>query len=123
LRLPAALTSPGQARSFVAAVCAAEGLSGETAEMAELMTSELVTNSVLRAEGSVDLELSVTTETVTAEVTDHGRHLPQLLEAPLGAEGGRGLAMVATIAASWGVDVHPDGKTVWFELPRQPDFD
>jgi hypothetical protein len=31
-------------------------------------------------------------------------------------EGGRGLALVKTISADWGVDPEPDGKHVWFVL-------
>jgi len=32
---------------------------------------------------------------------------------------GRGLAIVAAIASSWGVDARPDGTTVWARLRRR----
>jgi hypothetical protein len=31
----------------------------------------------------------------------------------VGARRGRGLHLVAQLAANWGVTDHPDGKTVW----------
>lgn len=32
------------------------------------------------------------------------------------SEGGRGLGLVETLSARWGIDAGPDGKTVWFHL-------
>jgi hypothetical protein len=34
----------------------------------------------------------------------------------LGAEGGRGLRIVAALAQRWGVDTTGTGKVIWFEL-------
>lgn len=33
------------------------------------------------------------------------------------AEGGQGLGLVYALAAAWGAEPRPGGKTVWFELP------
>ncbi|WP_328767845.1 ATP-binding protein [Streptomyces sp. NBC_00286] len=54
------------------------------------------------------------------EVSDQrGDRLP-VLGVPGGeTEGGRGLLLVAGLAARWDVDLHSDGpgKTVWAEVP------
>ncbi|MFJ7148019.1 ATP-binding protein [Streptomyces sp. NPDC100445] len=53
------------------------------------------------------------------EVTDPDPHaLPVVLSAAGTAESGRGLALVARLAACWGVVREADRKTVWCELPE-----
>ena len=47
--------------------------------------------------------------------TDHDA-LPVVRPVQAQAERGRGLVLVSTLATRWGVDVEPDGKTVWAEL-------
>ena len=44
-----------------------------------------------------------------------------LLDAPADAETGRGLMLVATLAAEWGFYRTPAGKAVYFTLAFQPD--
>ena len=39
---------------------------------------------------------------------------------PVAARPGHGLHVVAQIAARWAVDLLPDGKVVWEELPAPP---
>lgn len=117
VRLECDPSSAGRARSFVLDVCAAEGVEGELVEGAELMVSELVTNSVVHGCSEVGLSLTVTPEALVGAITDHGsRRLPELLEPSLWAESGRGLGIVTATASAWGVQLGPDGKTVWFEL-------
>ena len=43
------------------------------------------------------------------------RHLQERGPDP-DAQSGRGLLIVSTLAAAWGVTPHDDGKTVWAEL-------
>ena len=118
LRLPCDAASASHARSFVDDCCRAQGVDAETAELSRLLVSELVTNAVVHGCSEVALSLRVATETVAGAVTDCGASLPSLLEAPPAAEGGRGLSIVAAIASVWGVRIHDEGKSVWFELPR-----
>jgi hypothetical protein len=37
---------------------------------------------------------------------------------PLGGVRGRGLELVESLTAAWGVDVQPDGNTVWAEITK-----
>ncbi|WP_128428117.1 ATP-binding protein [Streptomyces cyaneus] len=90
----------------------------ELADAVELGVTELVANVVrhvpdrrcevviLRQEGAVRVE-----------VTDGCRQLPVVsAELSLGAEGGRGLLLLDSVADKWGVDpVSGGGKAVWFE--------
>ncbi len=88
------------------------------AETAELCTSELATNAVIHARSPVLLIVSPVPHGVRVGVEDES---PGTLRAgSLDGEGesGRGLALVDALSQCWGVDEHPQGKTVWFELHR-----
>ena len=115
LPLGATATSVRDARATIRRLLEGWGL-GSLAETAELCTSEIATNAVIHAHSPVLLTASRTADGVRIEVQD---------EAPGGitagsldnsGETGRGLALVDTLSASWGVDQQDEGKTVWFEL-------
>jgi anti-sigma regulatory factor (Ser/Thr protein kinase) len=91
-------------------------------KQAELIVAELAANAALHGHAmGRDFKLTVTVDaapgTLRIAVTDtRGDRLPVPLSAPDG-ESGRGLLIVSTLAARWGVDPHPpNGKTVWAEL-------
>ncbi|MFD4601667.1 SpoIIE family protein phosphatase [Streptomyces sp. NPDC058464] len=91
------------------------------ADPAELMVSELVTNAIRHSHSRpVQLRL-IRGETLLCEVDDDDHTLPTLLGADPGAETGRGLRVVSTLAREWGTSHTAAGKTVWFELtaPRR----
>jgi len=101
-------------------------LDPSVAENAELLVSELVTNSVrhagLPAEASIEFSVRASAETLMVEVADAGRgfdrHAPFRPRAVAGAEAasGWGLFLVDRIADRWGA-TEVDGETrVWFEL-------
>jgi anti-sigma regulatory factor (Ser/Thr protein kinase) len=117
LWLPCDAASASHARSFVGEACQAQGVDAETAELARLVVSELVTNAVVQGCREVALSLGVASETVAGAVTDYGGGLPRLLEAPLATEGGRGLNIVAATASAWGLRVHDEGKSVCSSCP------
>ncbi|MFG2934364.1 SpoIIE family protein phosphatase [Streptomyces sp. NPDC048282] len=86
------------------------------AEPAELMVSELVTNAIRHSHSRpVQLRL-IRGETLLCEVDDDDHTLPTLLGTDPGAETGRGLRVVSTLAREWGTSRTSAGKTVWFEL-------
>ena len=107
------------ARAFVAGVL---GGSCPLAEVAVLLTSEVVANSV-RHSGSA-AGGGLVTETagggVRVEVTHRsGDGSPVLLpvaRADCGAEGGRGMRLVDALAARWGYQRAGGHATTWFEL-------
>jgi anti-sigma regulatory factor (Ser/Thr protein kinase) len=88
----------------------------ETVEAAELMTSELATNSVRHARSDFELAVQRSRDEIRVEVSDHGRGQP-VPRAPSPRErSGRGLQIVEGLAEDWGVTPSPDGKLVWFTL-------
>jgi len=119
LALTADASGVAAARRFAHAQLAA--CPHETRERAGLVVSEMVTNALLHGNGPLDVSVEVRADHVRIAVGDHGSPLngdrlaPRL---PGGlAEGGRGLAIVALLASSWGVTPRPPGKVVWCELP------
>jgi anti-sigma regulatory factor (Ser/Thr protein kinase) len=55
---------------------------------------------------------------VWAEVFDPDQRLPRIRTAVETEEGGRGLYLVEQLATRWGSRPTPEGKAVWFEMPR-----
>lgn len=102
------------ARQFVAEAVTAVGMSPDDAL---LLASELVTNVVLHARTDFIVRMAVTDEAIRVAVMDANTRLPTRVKAPVDATSGRGLSIVDAVAQRWGVDAHPGGKTVWFELP------
>lgn len=112
-------TSASNGRNFVASVLGSWGFTGFV-DIAELLTSELVTNAILHSRS--DMELTVRcdgAERVRVEVRDFGRGRPVRRHAPKRATSGRGLDMVYLLATDWGVEYLRQGKRVWFELDGQ----
>ncbi|AVH55477.1 MULTISPECIES: SpoIIE family protein phosphatase [Streptomyces] len=110
----------GRARAVVREQLHVWGLTA-SADSAELMVSELVTNAVRHAHSrQIELRL-VRGDTLLCEVADDDHTLPTLLSAGPGDEFGRGLRVVSRLAREWGASRTSAGKTVWFELtlPRQ----
>lgn len=85
-------------------------------EPAVLVASELVTNAVLHARTAIQLKVIVDGPKVRIEVYDENSRLPVQAACPPDATSGRGLALVSTLATTWGIDNRGDGKVVWAEL-------
>ncbi len=102
-------------------------LDPEVAETAVLLASELAENAVLHAGTEFDVDIEVGGDALTVTVTDRGSGP---LEAHLAeprhrygraASHGRGLALVARLAAAWGTRHDADGRhAVWFTLASTP---
>lgn len=112
--------SASAARRFVRAALTGADHGPPSAELLDdalLIVSELVTNAVLHAGTDVVVAVSCLRDSWHIEVrdssTDH-RLLPRPESTT--ATGGRGLALVDAYARSWGVERHPSGKSVWFDL-------
>lgn len=115
-KLDPALMCARAARTFVNETLGAWGLQRIT-DIAQLLTSELVTNAVRHARSEdVDVTVRQEDEAVRVEVHDSSREPPTPREAGPEAESGRGLQLVAALSRAWGVKPIPTGKTVWFEL-------
>ncbi|MGH3507227.1 MAG: ATP-binding protein, partial [Nocardioidaceae bacterium] len=88
---------------------------------AELTVSELVTNAVLHTESDVRLRLRHAGSGVRIDVYDDSGSTP--LPADVGSEAttGRGLALVSSLATTWGVEPQRVGKIIWCELGEVDD--
>jgi anti-sigma regulatory factor (Ser/Thr protein kinase) len=118
-KFPCAAASAGAARRFVRSACA--GLvNDEVVEIAVLLTSELVTNSVVHGRSAVTVAVSAPNGVLRVAVTDNNSQRPTLEPAEQIGERGRGMALVDAISTAWGVTPVGEGKTVWFTLSRRP---
>ncbi|MER7841647.1 ATP-binding protein [Streptomyces sp. NPDC096040] len=92
-------------------------------DVAELVVTELVTNSVRHARSTT---IRVTVRRldggkVQVAVVDMSRTMPVLLPPTEDAVDGRGLAIIDAVSVQWGTDLLPWGKRVWADLePEQP---
>ncbi|MFF4538188.1 ATP-binding protein [Streptomyces aureus] len=88
-------------------------------DIATLLVSELVTNSLRHATGPIGVRLVRTGDVPGAlrvEVSDPLPDPPRERAADTSDESGRGLQLVAGSCRRWGTRPADDGKTVWFEL-------
>jgi anti-sigma regulatory factor (Ser/Thr protein kinase) len=106
-----------RARAFADGVLASWRFPEELRELGVLAASELVANSLKHGRAPMGLRLRRTDRRLIVEVTDGDEHLPRRQRAAPADEAGRGIAVVATIAAEWGARRLPDGgKAVWAEF-------
>ncbi|MFI6443250.1 SpoIIE family protein phosphatase [Kitasatospora sp. NPDC050543] len=120
--LPAEPTAVSRARRLVRAALAEWGVE-ELTDVAELLVSELVTNSVRYASAPIGVRLTLG-DTLMVEVSDPLPDPPRERHAAEADEGGRGLELVRRMALRWGARAEGMGKVVWFEqaLPgNEPD--
>ena len=103
------------ARAFVRSLLAACDLR-DYIDDAVLIASELVTNAVLHARTGIQLRVLSEGSSVRLEVYDENSRLPTLAAVDPAATSGRGLAVVSSLAGSWGVELERYGKVVWAEL-------
>lgn len=84
---------------------------------ASLVVSELATNALLYGGGWARVNfLESDNGGVRIEVTDHSRIIPLVGVASDRSMTGRGLALVHSLSADWGVESVREGKVVWAEL-------
>ena len=115
--------APAKARAAVTAWLDRHCRDAVLVEIALLLVSELVTNSVRHARfksgASLRLHASLDATTLRLELRDAGtggtveRRTPQRDE----DIGGYGLDLVERLSSGWGVDRDASGTTVWLELP------
>ena len=87
-----------------------------------LIATELLGNAVLHARALDDGQLSIAWGVgeygVEVAVTDGGAPTRPVVAEPGSTDtSGRGLSIVATLAARWGVEQHDSSTTVWAVVP------
>ncbi|MDT4903767.1 MAG: hypothetical protein QOH52_1783 [Pseudonocardiales bacterium] len=119
-RFACAPTSPAEARQFCARHLAEvlgnrAGAQSMIAD-AELIVSELLTNSVNAQARLTELTLTAHDGYVRIEVHDDAGGKPELQQPGIDDEHGRGLMIVSALSSDWGVEASTVGKRVWVEL-------
>ncbi|MGW5773324.1 ATP-binding SpoIIE family protein phosphatase [Streptomyces longwoodensis] len=121
LELLGGIEAAPRARAFASGVLTSWRFPTDLHDLGVLAASELVANSLQHGTPPMRLRLRRTDRRLIIEVTDGDDHLPRRRRAEPGDESGRGIAIVATIASSWGSRRTPGGgKAVWceFALPK-----
>jgi anti-sigma regulatory factor (Ser/Thr protein kinase) len=125
LELAAVPQSVRAARAWVIDALEAIGRD-DLADAAELGVSELVTNAILHADPPIVVRLGGTTTHPRVEVRDTSHAPPRVRnmtdDERLLTTVGRGLGIVAMYSTTWGAEVSPQGKVVWFEPAAEPDL-
>ncbi|MFF8593409.1 ATP-binding protein [Streptomyces sp. NPDC015220] len=89
----------------------------DASDVAELLTSELVTNALVHTDDDAILTATVSAHGLRVEVRDFVARRPRPRVPEAGTDtNGRGLVLVQSLADAWGVCAHEVGKSVWFEL-------
>ena len=108
--------APAIAREYVASKLQRWGIDDAYPDV-ELLTSELVTNAIRHAEGTVELWIDhPSPECVRIEVRDLSERLPVMRPLETAREGGWGLHIVGRIANRWGLEQRTGEKTIWCEV-------
>ncbi|MFJ2719785.1 ATP-binding protein [Streptomyces sp. NPDC087437] len=98
-------------------------LSDQALETVELLAGELIANAVQYTHAPCDVSVRRADERLRVEVTDTNASVPSVVEAGANDESGRGLLLVNALAADWGTQPEPTGKTTWFEIVSEPSTD
>jgi len=117
LILPAALTTPAEARGVVEAI--GSDLPEPVLIDVKLLMTELVANALKHASRGIQAVIIRITRNhfVRVEVLDPGPMFnPDPRPPGTGTGSGRGLFLVDAVANAWGVEPEEAGKKVWFEL-------
>jgi anti-sigma regulatory factor (Ser/Thr protein kinase) len=119
----ALVTAPGWARSLTRSILGHWAMAADIISTAELLVSELVTNSVKfttpmsqpalipRAE-IVTLTLTKLPRRIVIEVADPDSNPPLLADADTDAESGRGLQLVQAFSKEWSYLLPPSGGKI-----------
>ena|SRR4051794_19327186 len=110
-RLPPDPSSVPTARQLVGEVTG--HLPKRAREAAELVTSELATNSVVHARTDFEVFAAVDDATVEVVVADQTGWLSSRAD---GREPGHGLLLVGLLATDWAAELEGGGKRVWARL-------
>jgi DNA-binding NarL/FixJ family response regulator len=117
LDLPQSLSSAHEARQFVTRYVVEWNLE-DLLDDALIVVSELAANAVTHAESGCRIRLSLNDATLRIDVVDTGAGTPEPQPATWTEEHGRGLHLVDALTTAWGLEIVPEGKLIWAELPR-----
>jgi anti-sigma regulatory factor (Ser/Thr protein kinase) len=93
-----------------------DGMAGDLRSIAQLLTSELVTNALAHGTGEIQLQLGRDSACLRVAVRDGSGLSPRRQAVDPMSTGGRGLLLLEQLAWQWGTEPDPPGKLVWFTL-------
>ena len=108
--------APRAARQFVAGALRRSGHDESLIDDAQLVVSELATNAIRHAGSAFSVTTRVGESSVRISLHDASSAEPRLRDEGPRAISGRGLTLIAALAAGWGAELTSEGKTVWAEL-------
>ncbi len=115
LQFPPSPDAPRRARRDVVELLHRRGVD-HVDDVAALLISELVTNSVMHASSQVEVCCEIDSQRVRVAVSDDSPVNPRVGTFGSTGTGGRGVLIVAALADDWGTEAADGGKSVWFEL-------
>jgi anti-sigma regulatory factor (Ser/Thr protein kinase) len=117
LELGAISSAVPSARLHARLVLMEWGLSGDMAQSAELVVSELVTNAIEHGSAGIPATVRVWLSSdggnVAINVWDASTVPPVAANTEADADSGRGLMIVAALSKEWGCSAAEPGKVVW----------
>lgn len=125
--IPRDLKCVATTRRFVRDVAADWNAAHDVPDIAELLASEVVTNALthgamtIPAASTVRIAVGRDGRLMTVDVYDSCIAVPHMRSADYMETSGRGLAIVETLSHKWGWNLHPHGKSVWFQLAAWPE--
>ncbi|MGQ0718446.1 MAG: ATP-binding protein [Pseudonocardiales bacterium] len=122
IQLPCDTGAPAIARRLVREMCPLWQVDDQLQDTAQFVVGELVANAVEHACTGVGLTLERGPRGLRVAARDASPvGFPGSVQRwidPLGQVRGRGLELVDSLTKAWGVDVQPDGNTVWAEITK-----
>ncbi len=118
--VPPAPISASRCREFVREVLASHRTLDAWSDTAQLLVSELVTNSIMHAQTIVGVVVTVYDGGLRVSISDSGPAEITPRPASETSTTGRGLDLVRLLAGELGFVTRPAGKEVWFSLGVVP---
>ena len=108
--------SCSRARQVVRDAATTWGLSEDLTDDAQLIVTELVSNSIDHGEGLITLTVSRKSDGMLVEVHDESPKQPLVRPVDPSSARGRGMQLVQALSVRWGTTPDARGKVVWAEL-------
>lgn len=87
---------------------------------AVILADEVVHNTLVHARTGFVVTIEVEEDGCRVSVADRSPAVPVRRRPDEGLHAGGGTRLLERLSTSWGTELTPEGKVVWFEIRRQP---